>query len=818
MKAAAFLGLPFLPHDGNQSFLTHEKTYNKRELTADMREEHFKVTGMSCSACSARVERVVAALPGVQSVQVNLLVGSMRVTCAENLSAGDIISAVEAAGYGATAGSALPADERPEEAALRRRFLLSLCLLLPLMAMHHLWHGVGAAVGQLLLALAVLWLNRRFFVSGLRGVLKGSANMDTLVALGAGAAMIDGLANFYFHHRGVYYFESAAMIVTLITLGKWLESRATGRTGTALSKLISLLPRMATVLRSGEQVAVPAAAVQVGEIVLVRPGERLPVDGTVTAGRSVADESALTGESLPVEKLPGARVYAGTVNGNGALQVRTDKSAADSALAGVIALVGEAAATKAPISRLADRLSVVFVPIVVGIACCTFGGWLLAGAGVGFALSCAIAVLVISCPCALGLATPVAIMVGTGRGAECGILFRNGAALETAHRATVVLLDKTGTITTGHPTVTDVQPAPGHSREELLQLAATLERHSNHPLAAAVQQAAANCHPEPLTDLTYHPGRGISATVAATPCCAGNASFLSERGIATPPADFLTGAGKTPLFFARGSDFIGTLAVADPLKPEAPAAIAALKALGLRVLMVTGDTSRTAAAIARQAGVDEVHAQALPQDKESLVRRLQAAGERVAMIGDGINDAPALTRADVGIAIGAGTDIAIESAGVILVRSNLMAAVDTLRLSRAVLGNIRLNLFLALLYNCLAIPLAAGVLYPLTGLLLHPAVAAAAMGLSSLCVVTNALRLRRFTPTPPPHMNTITIPVDGMMCPHCEAHVTRALLAIPGISACRADHKSKTVTVTTTGDVPLEIIHRTITEQGYTVL
>ncbi|MDO5471661.1 MAG: heavy metal translocating P-type ATPase [Akkermansia sp.] len=782
-----------------------------------MMETSFQVTGMSCSACSARVERAVAALPGVECVQVNLLTGSMRVGHTAEQSAAGIIAAVEAAGYGAAESGGGAAAPRREDAVLRRRFVLSLCLLVPLMAVHHLWQGAISAMVQLLLALPVLWLNRKFFVNGLSGALRGAANMDTLVALGAGAALTDGLANFYFHHRGAYYFESAAMIVTLITLGKWLESRATGRTGAALEKLLALLPRTATVLRDGQQVSLPADAVQAGELVLVRPGERIPVDGTVVAGISAADESPLTGESLPAEKSPGCPAYAGTVNGNGTLHIRCDKPAAESALSGIISLVGEAAATKAPISRLADRLSGVFVPVVVSLAVLTAATWLLLGAGAGFGISCGIAVLVISCPCALGLATPVAIMVGTGRGAECGILFRNGEALENAHRVTAVLLDKTGTITTGHPAVTDTLPAPGHSREELLQLAADLEADSHHPLAEAVRQATTGLSPRPVERLTYIPGRGITAEAAGTPCAAGNAALMQQLGILVPDTAHQAAAGKTPLFFARGHEAVGTLAVADPPKPEAPAAIAALRRLGLRVLMITGDNARTAAAIAARAGLDEVHADALPQDKDALVRRLQSEGHRVAMVGDGINDAPALTRADVGIAIGAGTDIAMESAGVILVRSNLQDVVGALRLSRAVLRNIRQNLFWALLYNCLAIPLAAGVLYPLTGWLLHPAAAAAAMGLSSFCVVTNALRLRRFHPLPPKTMNTITINVKGMMCPHCEAHVTKALLALPGITACHADHKSGTVSLTTTGDTPVEVVCEAIKAQGYEV-
>ncbi len=782
-----------------------------------MAERKFRVRGMSCSACSARVERAVAALPGVERVQVNLLTGSMLVQHTQEQTPADIIAAVEAAGYGAQEATEAGSSTQGQDVMLRRRFITSLAVLVPLLLVHHLWHSEASAVVQLLLTLPILWLNRKFFVNGLHGAWKGAANMDTLVALGAGAAMLDGLANFYFHHRGTFYFESAAMILTFITLGKWLESRATGRTGAALEKLLALLPRTATVMRDGKPHTIPADAVQPGELVLVRPGERFPVDGVVTEGVSAADEATLTGESLPVEKSPGSSVYAGTVNGNGPLQLRTEKSAADSVLADVISLVGEAAATKAPISRLADRISGVFVPVVLCIALLTAICWLLAGAGAGFAVSCAIAVLVISCPCALGLATPVAIMVGTGRGAECGILFRSGEILETAHRATTILLDKTGTITTGHPRVTDILPSPGHTQEELLKLAADLETGSNHPLAEAVQKATA-CYPPQLAEnITYHPGRGITATVDSRPCAAGNAALMQQLGVDIPPTENLEAEGKTPLFFACGSELVGTLAVADALKPEAPETVAAMHALGLRVLLVTGDNARTASAIARQAGVDEVHANALPQDKDALVRQLQAQGQCVAMVGDGINDAPALTRADVGIAIGAGTDIAMESAGIILVRSNLRDAVGALRLSRAVLRNIRQNLYLALLYNCLAIPLAAGVFYPLTGWLLHPAVAAAAMGMSSFCVVSNALRLRRFDPLPPQKMNTIVIHVEGMMCPHCEAHVTKALLALPGVTDCKADYKAKTVTLTTSQDIPLATLHSTISAQGYEV-
>lgn len=776
------------------------------------------MSGMSCSACSARVERAVAQLSGVRCVQVNLLTANMRVQHSEELSTDAIINAVEAAGYHAESTQRQTALPLQKSDVLKQRFLFSLGLLLPLIAVHHLWHHNCSSLVQLLLAAPILFLNRHFFINGLQGVRKRAANMDTLVALGAGAAMVDGLANFWFHHRAGYYFESAAMIVTFITLGKWLESRATARTGTALKSLLALLPHTATISRDGQPTTIPAAQVKPDDIVLIKPGTRIPVDSIVTDGHSSVDESALTGESLPVEKTPGSRIYAGTLNQHGALTARAIQSTANSVISEVISLVGDAAATKAPISRLADRISGVFVPIVITISLLTAALWLFLGAHIGFAISCAIAVLVISCPCALGLATPVAIMVGTGKGAELGILFRNGETLENTHNATAIILDKTGTITSGHPTVTDILPAPGHTSEELLNLATALEADSNHPLAEAVRQLPrATSHPT-ATNHTYHPGKGLTATLQDIPCAAGNAAFMHELGITTPDTAPLAADGKTPLFFARGKNLIGTLAVADSIKAEAPAAISTFKRMGLHVAMITGDNIHTATAIARQVGIEHVYADSLPQHKDAQVRRLQAEGYHVAMVGDGINDAPALMRADVGIAIGAGTDIAMESAGIILVRSNLMDVVSALQLSRAVLSNIRQNLFWALLYNCLAIPLAAGAFYPLTGWLLHPAAAAAAMGLSSFCVVSNALRLRRFTPSLPSYMNTIIIKVDGMMCPHCEAHVTRALLAIPGVTDCRADFKAKQVTLTTTRDIPLSILHTTITNQGYTVL
>ena len=782
-------------------------------------EESFVITGMSCSACSAHVERAVGQLAGIESVQVNLLTGTMKVRFHEPQNAANIIRAVEAAGYGAKAG---PAATTPQSqtAILKKRFTYSAVLLLPLVAVHHLWHDPVSAMVQLLLTLPILWLNRKFFIAGTKSVMSGAANMDTLVALGAATAMADGIANFFLHHRGAFYFESAAMILTFITLGKWLETRATGRTGKALEKLLTLIPQTATVLKEDGPVTIAADGVQAGDTLLIRAGERIPTDGTVLAGCSTADEAVLTGESMPAEKTPGCSVYAGSINGNGVLTVRADKTRADSAISDIIRLVGEASATKAPIARIADRISAVFVPVVVSIALITATAWILAGAGVAFAVSSAIAVLVISCPCALGLATPVAIMVGTGRGAEAGILFRNGTALETLHAARAILLDKTGTLTQGKPQVAEVIPAEGTTEAELMQLAVSMENAGNHPLAAAIVRAGTGIPPQTASKHTYIPGRGITAQLNGTLCAAGNALLMQELGVNIPQhcGEQAAAAGKTPLYFSRGKEYVGLITLADTLKPDSHAAVSELQTMGSQVIMLTGDNTLTAQTIAQQAGITEVHADLLPQDKEACVRRLQHAALKVAMVGDGINDAPALTRADVGIAIGAGTDVALESAGVILVRNTLTDVVGAIRLSHAVIRNIKQNFFWALLYNSLAIPLAAGVFYPLLGWQLHPAVAAAAMGLSSLCVVTNALRLRHFHITPPQKMNTITISVDGMMCPHCEAHVTKALLAIAGVVDCKADHKAKRVTLTLSKEIPLAELHATIRAQGYQVL
>lgn len=780
---------------------------------------------MSCAACSARVESAVRRVEGARRVQVNLLTRTMAVEAEESLTPETIVAAVTAAGYGAAlaTGEVSANTSREDEArAVRRRFLCSLAFLLPLVAVCHLGQGAAAQLLCRALLLPIVVLNRAFFVRGAKGLFSGAPNMDTLIALGAGAAMLSDATAGILLQSGMGYAESAGMILTLITLGKWLEARATGQTGSALQKLRALLPDRACVLRGESATEIPAAELVPGDVLFVKPGERVAADGVVLEGVSSVDEAAFTGESLPVAKSAGCKVCAGTVNGNGALRVRVEKTRGDSALSGIIHMVGEAAASKAPIARLADRVSGVFVPCVLLIAALTAVVWLCCGASWETALGCAIAVLVISCPCALGLATPVAIMVGAGRGAERGLLFRNGAVLETARRVNAVVLDKTGTVTEGHPAVTDILPAAGETQESLLALAAGMEAGSNHPLAEAVTEAAkARGIPFPAAENHhYHAGRGVTAQLGGVPCAAGNAAFMKEQGvaIAESQAEVLAAQGKTPLFFARGGVFAGLLAVADPVRESSAAAVRELRAAGLRVLMVTGDNARTAAAVAAQAGIDEVVSGALPQDKAAKVRELQAAGLCVAVVGDGINDAPALTVADVGMAIGAGTDVAMESAGIILLRSDLQDVVAALRLSRAVIRAIRQNLFWAFFYNALAIPLAAGVYAPLFGWYLTPSVAAAAMSLSSFCVVANALRLKRaplFSTPKNNAMMTITIKVEGMMCPHCEKHMTDAMLALPQVTACTASHTEKTVVLALSAPVETALLEQTVVKAGY---
>ena len=836
----------------------------------------YNVTGMSCAACSARVEKAVSALPGVTACAVSLLTNSMGVE--GTASPGEIIAAVEAAGYGASAK-----DDRtpsaPEEDALadwdtpvlKRRLIASLGFLAVLMYIsmgHTMWgwplpaflaaNPVAIGLTQLLLAIAVMVVNQKFFVSGFKGLLHGAPNMDTLVALGSAAsfaysvyalyamsaAQLAGDASAAHGWLHEFYFEGAAMILALITVGKLLEARSKGKTTDALKSLMRLAPQTAVILRSGEEAAVPVAEVRARDIFLVRPGESIPVDGVVLEGSSAVNEAALTGESLPVDKAEGDTVSAATVNQSGFLKCRATRVGEDTTLSQIIRMVSDAAATKAPIAKTADKVSGVFVPVVITIAVVTLAAWLLAGRSVGYALARGISVLVISCPCALGLATPVAIMAGNGVGARNGILFKTAASLEQTGKTAVAALDKTGTITTGDPVVTDVIPAAGITETDLLAAAAFAESRSEHPLAKAVLKRAEEhgVAIAPVTEFQAIPGKGLTASAEDVTLTAGNLSFIRSAVPVPPEAETAAAAlaeqGKTPLFFARNGAFLGVIAVADVIKPDAKEAIAQLKNMGLRVVMLTGDNARTAAAIGREAGVDQVLAGLLPGDKSAAVESLKQYGP-VAMVGDGINDAPALTAADTGIAIGAGTDVAIDAADVVLMHSRIADVPAAIRLSRATLRNIRQNLFWAFFYNSIGIPLAAGLFIPLFGWQLNPMFAAAAMSLSSFCVVSNALRLNLVEVHDPSrdkkrifntdHIITEdikeaepimekTMKIEGMMCMHCEAHVKKALEALAEVDAAVVSHTEGTAVLTLNVDVSDEVLKKTVEDQGYKVL
>ncbi len=704
-----------------------------------MQEQIFHVTGMSCTACAGRVEQAAKKVPGVKEAEVNLITGELRVK-RESGDPQEIVRAVIAYGYGAEEKVAAAPPARDVGRTGKRGWvvLATLALLLPLIVLHHLNHATGWA--EVCCALSIAVLNYGYFTRGVRSLLDGALGMDTLVATGSGVALASGLWHVYNETGGAMFLESSGMILAFVSVGKWLEARATRRTGKAVDKLRGLLPETATVLRNGQPVQIPTAELSVGDILSVRPGDRIAADGAVVQGNSAVNEAALTGESMPVDKQEGAGVFAGTVNLHGAMLVRVLQPQEQSTLSGVIRLVSDAAAKKAPVARLADRVARIFVPVVVAVACVTAAVWLGCGATRDEAAARAVAVLVISCPCALGLATPVAIMVGAGMGAERGILFRSGVALEAAGRATCVALDKTGTLTVGAPQLTDVLPH-SCSREELLGVAVALEIGANHPLARAV--IACGVPPAgQVSDLCYLPGHGVRACLEGEACAIGNAALMREMGVDVQDPEELLAQGKTVLHVVRAGLWLGSLAVSDAPRENAVDAVRALRQAGLRTLMITGDNAATARSIAERVGVAEVHASALPGDKERFVRELQTQGECVAMVGDGVNDAPALTRADVGIAIGTGTDIAVESAGIILMHSDPTDIPHAILLCRAILKKIRQNLFWAFIYNVLAIPLAAGAYYPLFGWQLHPAIAAAAMGLSSLSVVLNALSLR----------------------------------------------------------------------------
>ena len=838
--------------------------------------EQYNVTGMSCAACSARVEKAVSKVQGVTSCSVSLLTNSMGVE--GTAAASEIIAAVEEAGYGASVKGAKTENREASRGAeedmlkdketpkLRRRLIASLCFLIPLMyfSMGHMMWGwpvpeffadnhMAMGILQLLLTTIVMVINQKFFISGFRGLIHRAPNMDTLVALGSGAsygyslyalfAMSDALTRgdmegvMSFLHE--FYFESAAMILTLITVGKMLEARSKGRITDALKSLMKLAPKTATILRNGQEAEVSIDQVRKGDVFVVRPGENIPVDGTVLEGVSAVNESALTGESIPVDKNPGDPVSAATVNQSGFLKCEATRVGEDTTLSQIIQMVSDAAATKAPIAKIADRVSGVFVPAVIAIAAVTILVWLLTGQTIGFALARGISVLVISCPCALGLATPVAIMVGNGMGARHGIMFKTAVSLEETGKAEIVALDKTGTITSGEPRVTDIVPAEGISREELLTLAYALERKSEHPLARAILAEAEARGLEAGQDAEEFqalPGNGLSALWMGQRLTGGNLKFIS--GIAKIPEEIRTKAealaedGKTPLFFTRDGQLAGIIAVADVIKEDSPRAVKELQNMGIRVVMLTGDNERTARAIGRQAGVDEVIAGVLPEGKESVIRELKKKG-KVAMVGDGINDAPALTRADMGIAIGAGTDIAIDAADVVLMKSRLSDVPAAIRMSRATLRNIHENLFWAFFYNVIGIPLAAGIWIPLFGWELNPMFGAAAMSLSSFCVVTNALRLNWFKMYDASKDKKIktkhyqkqeettmkkTMKIEGMMCGHCEARVKKCLEALEGVSLAEVSHEAGTAVVTLDKDVADEVLKKAVEDQDYKVL
>ena len=841
--------------------------------------KQYTVTGMSCAACSSRVEKAVSKVDGVTSCSVSLLTNSMGVDGSASDRA--VIEAVEAAGYGAAvkgrgndqkgaAAGSLESMESAKDALidretpkLRKRLIASVIFLIVLMYFsmgHMMWDwplpsffvGNHVAMGllQLLLTIAVMIINQKFFVSGFKGLIHGAPNMDTLVALGSAAsfgysvyvlfamtdAQVKGDMDAVMSYMHEFYFESAAMILTLITVGKMLESHSKGKTTDALKSLMKLAPKTATLIRDEKEVVVSIDDVKSGDIFVVRPGENVPVDGIVLDGNSAVNESALTGESIPVDKAAGDKVSAATLNQSGFIRCRATRVGEDTTLSQIIQMVSDAAATKAPIAKIADKVSGVFVPAVITIAVVTVIGWLLAGETAGFALARGISVLVISCPCALGLATPVAIMVGNGKGAKSGILFKTAASLEAAGRTQIIALDKTGTITSGEPVVTDIIPAdPSVSDNELLKFAAAVEEKSEHPLARAIIRKAKEekIEPEEVTDFSAVVGNGLKGVLRGNEIAAGNLKFIEKTAEISDDirkiADELSKEGKTPLFFAESGSLLGIIAVADTIKEESAQAVKQLRNMGIKVVMRTGDNEQTAKAIGKQAGVDEVIAGVLPDGKESVIRKLKRHG-KTAMVGDGINDAPALTRADTGIAIGAGTDVAIDAADVVLVKSRLIDVPAAIRLSRATLTNIHENLFWAFFYNVIGIPLAAGLWYPLLGWKLNPMFGAAAMSLSSFCVVTNALRLnlckgydskrdkkiKQIKESEEKNM-TKTLNVEGMMCGHCEARVKKALEALDAVDEAVVSHTDGTAVVTLNAEVSDDLLKETVEAQDYKV-
>lgn len=822
--------------------------------------EKFNVTGMTCSACSAHVEKSVKKLDGVKSVNVNLLQNNMHVDFDETaISVDDIINAVVSGGYGASvAGKEQEKKDNKidnEISNMKFRLVVSLVCLVPLMyiSMGHMWgwpflsvfhgaeNGITFALTQMLLTLPIMYVNRKYYITGFKTLFHGAPNMDSLIAIGSGAAFVYGIIAIYcigyglghgdkeFAHSYMMnlYFESAAMILALITLGKFLESRAKGKTSQAIEKLIDLSPKTAVVIRDGKEVTVGVDDVQIGEIVVVKAGQSVPLDGVIVEGNGAIDESAITGESIAVEKNVGDKVIGATINKSGYFKFKVEKVGEDTALSQIIYLVEEASASKAPIAKLADKVSGIFVPVVISIAVITIIVWLLLGKGVSFALSMGISVLVISCPCALGLATPTAIMVGTGKGAQYGILTKSAESLETAHQVDTVVLDKTGTITEGKPSVTDIAPV-GISDKELLQIAASIEYLSEHPLAKAIVEKADGLEFSDVADFEQIVGQGVKGNVDGKKVLAGNYKMMRENNIEVSEDEIFANDGKTSLYFAVDNKFVGIIAVADTIKETSRQAIEDMRNMGLDVIMLTGDNAVTANAIKNKLPLSSAVAEVLPSDKEEVVRKLQQSGHKVAMVGDGINDAPALTRADVGIAIGAGTDIAIESADIVLMKSDLQDVVTSIELSHSVIKNIKENLFWAFFYNALGIPIAAGVLYGIAGLKLNPMIAALAMSFSSVFVVSNALRLRFFKPkcnnikTVKNEKENITmtktIKINGMMCSHCTGRVGEVLNAIDGVSAEVSLDNGGQAVVTLAKDVSDDVLKKAVVDAGYEVV
>ena len=814
----------------------------------------FDITGMTCAACSARVGKVTARVPGVNKAEVNLLAGKMVVDAENTDIAETIIAAVQNAGYGASQSGKQTVKKFKDNSELKQmkqRIIgsaICLCVLMYFTMGHMVglpapgwYHGaenaVIAALLQLFLTLPVVYLNRAYYIKGFRALFHRAPNMDSLIAVGSCTALTYGIVALFVmayasghgqwdvvsKYRENLYFESAAMILTLITLGKFLETRAKGKTGDAIAALLNLRPKIAVVRRNGIELTVSLEQVQLGDVVIVRAGGTIPVDGTVLSGHAAIDQSALTGESIPVEKNTGDTVAAATINKEGYLEIRADKIGEDTTLSQIIRMVEEAGGSKAPIARLADKIAGIFVPVVMTIALLALIGWLIAGASLEFALNCAISVLVISCPCALGLATPVAIMVGTGKGAGMGVLFKNAEVLENLHKVGTVVLDKTGTLTTGVPGVTDILPG-SVSEEELMTIAASLESHSEHPFAKAIMDKGGSLTLLPVEDFQVLPGKGVSGVINGEKIYGGNARLMEECGISVPAYADFTAAGKTPLHFASQKRYFGAIAAADQLKDDSVEAVKRLQKQHLQVVMLTGDNEKTAKAIAAAAGITEVISDVLPTDKAGAVSALQKKDKRVLMVGDGINDAPALVTADVGMTVGSGTDIAVESAEVVLMHNSLIGIADAIALSKATIRNIKQNLFWAFFYNCLGIPVAAGLFYPAFGLQLSPMIGAAAMSMSSVFVVTNALRLRFFKTNVKEvkeepkgeEIMEVVIKVAGMMCPHCKARVESVCKAVAGTQDAVVDLQAKTVTVT--GNADIEALKKAITEADYKVV